>query len=335
MNDYAYDDAPTNVQGPQTPPPGRPLSQDQKSAIAAALAGTAALGGAAYGMSQYLDDESGNDVAVEDDGADKPTEPTPPVTDKIDSGLGSDGLAANASLADISVQPVVHVSEQDRNDMTFEEAFRDARQEMGKGHYFEWHGQLYNTFYLDEWEGMSPDEHQSFLASVYGPDAPGVGQGSMVAGGEIPAHTDKVAQDDPDILIDDAADEAVADVTVDEADHEGPASFPKDADVALAQLDGEQVSVFDTNHDDKPDAILKDGNVILIDTDHDHILDTQAIYDPTSHQLTDVHTLDDQLSIDGSMEILHDGTSHSGSALADEDFGADFDNNADITDYVA
>lgn len=298
-------------------------------------------------MAQYLDDDSagsglsdgsGNGEPKADDGSAK----------LADSGLGGSGL--EGSLANVDMQSVVHVSEMNREDMTFEEAFRDARQEMGAGHYFEWHGQLYNTYYQDEWEGMSPTEHQEFLVSVYGPDGiPGAGGGSQggsaLAGNEAPARASAqenvavaaLAADDPDVVLDPAVDnDVVAEVTVDDAaDTNGNVQMiAQDADMAMAELDGEQVAVFDRNHDDKPDAILNnESNIILIDTDNDHVLDTQATYDPNSRQLSDVQTLDEHLSIDGSMDVLHQAGSPE-SGLASDDFGADLNISSDNTDYA-
>lgn len=52
------------------------------------------------------------------------------------------------------------------DDMSFSEAFAAARDEVGAGGVFEWHGQHYNTFYKEEFEAMSPTEISDYYASV-------------------------------------------------------------------------------------------------------------------------------------------------------------------------
>ena len=46
---------------------------------------------------------------------------------------------------------------------TFEEAFSAARETMGPGSVFEWHGNIYATFLKDEWEEMTDNEKSEFF----------------------------------------------------------------------------------------------------------------------------------------------------------------------------
>ena len=48
------------------------------------------------------------------------------------------------------------------DDMTFSQAFAAARAEVGPGGAFEWHGNVYNTYYAEEWDGLTPEEKQEF-----------------------------------------------------------------------------------------------------------------------------------------------------------------------------
>lgn len=52
------------------------------------------------------------------------------------------------------------------DDMPFREAFNAAREELGAGGVFSWHGNIYNTYTADEWAAMSGDEHQEFAEQV-------------------------------------------------------------------------------------------------------------------------------------------------------------------------
>ena len=48
------------------------------------------------------------------------------------------------------------------DDMSFSEAFASARAELGAGGYFVWHGNVYGTYYANEWNSMSEAEQNQF-----------------------------------------------------------------------------------------------------------------------------------------------------------------------------
>jgi hypothetical protein len=58
------------------------------------------------------------------------------------------------------------VAESVEDDMSFNEAFRTARNEVGPGGVFHWKGQLYNTYYREEWAAMSAEEQAQYEQSV-------------------------------------------------------------------------------------------------------------------------------------------------------------------------
>ena len=72
------------------------------------------------------------------------------------------------SLSDMDL-PVADVSD----DMSFKEAFAAAREEVGPGGVFYWHGGIYGTYYKEEWDAMSAEEKAEFgdLASNMFPEA--------------------------------------------------------------------------------------------------------------------------------------------------------------------
>ena len=51
-------------------------------------------------------------------------------------------------------------------EMSFQEAFGAARAQVGPGGFFEWRGDVYNTYYKEEWDGMTPEEHGEYWVSV-------------------------------------------------------------------------------------------------------------------------------------------------------------------------
>ena len=57
--------------------------------------------------------------------------------------------------------------------MSLNQAFETARQEVGPGGMFHWHGDIYGTYYTHEWQGFSEEYRQAFSSYLYSfPDLP-------------------------------------------------------------------------------------------------------------------------------------------------------------------
>lgn len=56
------------------------------------------------------------------------------------------------------------------DNMSFNEAFAAARAEVGAGGCFVWHGNVYGTYYANEWNAMTPEQHDEFTAQTLGVD---------------------------------------------------------------------------------------------------------------------------------------------------------------------
>lgn len=54
------------------------------------------------------------------------------------------------------------------NEMSFSEAFEAARDQVGAGGFFEYKGELYNTYTKEEWETMSETDQQDYASSMAG-----------------------------------------------------------------------------------------------------------------------------------------------------------------------
>ena len=121
---------------------------------------------------------------------------------------------------------------------------------------FTWNGNAYNTFYKEEWEGMSSEEKQDYQAAV------------SQAGTEN-EHLNAVAT-------------AQEEVTYDEIPYENEVFEAEPVPLDIDE-DGVQESVaVDTNQDWQHDAILSDTNadgefdLVLTDEDHDGQMDSYA-----------------------------------------------------------
>jgi len=60
----------------------------------------------------------------------------------------------------------INMAENVADEMTFGQAFAAARQEVGEGGVFAWRGELFNTYYKEEWADMTPEIKDEFMAVV-------------------------------------------------------------------------------------------------------------------------------------------------------------------------
>lgn len=69
--------------------------------------------------------------------------------------------AADAKMQELNM-PVAKVSA----DSSFEEAFADARAQVGPGGVFQWHGGIYNTYTKEEWDAINDADKNAFASRV-------------------------------------------------------------------------------------------------------------------------------------------------------------------------
>ena len=73
--------------------------------------------------------------------------------------------AGGGQIVDILVDDNLQISAQVNDSMSFEEAFRIAREEVGGGGVFMWNGQMFGTYTQAEWENLSAAEQKDFFGS--------------------------------------------------------------------------------------------------------------------------------------------------------------------------
>lgn len=104
---------------------------------------------------------------------------------------GEEAAAASATTTPTTGSHVadngLQVAEVDQG-LSFGEAFAAAREAVGPGGVFHWHGNIYNTYTAAEWESMTADEHQQFAQQVQPEVRPGEG-----------SHRNDVAQHAPKV----------------------------------------------------------------------------------------------------------------------------------------
>lgn len=75
-------------------------------------------------------------------------------------------ITESAEQIPFMVHDQAPIAESVTDDMSFNDAFAVARNEVGPGGVFEWNGKLYNTYYENEWNSMDSSERTQFAQSI-------------------------------------------------------------------------------------------------------------------------------------------------------------------------
>lgn len=67
----------------------------------------------------------------------------------------------------LEIGDAVSVASNVNDGMSFSEAFASARAEVGPGGVFMWNGNLYSTYYEEEWSNMTDDQKEDFGEALY------------------------------------------------------------------------------------------------------------------------------------------------------------------------
>jgi hypothetical protein len=155
----------------------------QRAGIAAAT-GLALIGGTAYAIMIH-DDAHGNVVETPINPSPVLTEPTPqfvpppPVVENFVPPPTTTPppvfVAPPPPQIPVTAQPVANVvvhseapiASTVKDDMDFNHAFAAARTEVGAGGAFVWKGKIYDTYYNEEWDAMSDEQHGQYNHSVH------------------------------------------------------------------------------------------------------------------------------------------------------------------------
>lgn len=123
---------------------------------------------------------------------------------------------ANDESTNDTMDAAVNFAEGVNDEMSFSQAFAAARAEVGAGGAFEWRGQIYGTYYADEWESMSDDEKDAFGSKFDFGGADSNYEAEATNDDDVFAvednETDVVADDDEiEIIVDDELDDDYGD----------------------------------------------------------------------------------------------------------------------------
>lgn len=176
------------------------------------------------------------------------------------------------------------------DDLSFGDAFTEARSQVGAGGVFRWHGRIYNTYTREEWDAMDADQKEVFAHQVKPEIGPNDVNANYVAEHHKPANVHQAVAEDTDAPAEAAVessetashsqqyygqtnnhqstnDDDVQLVSTGKIDM-GNGYY---ADAAKYRMDGEDVVVIDVDNDDQWDIAIADIN-------HDnHITDNEVL----------------------------------------------------------
>ncbi|WP_080241170.1 hypothetical protein [Spirosoma rigui] len=152
------------------------------------------------------------------------------------------------------------------DDMSFEQAFAAARDEVGEVGVFNWHGLWYNTFREEEWSDLSLEQRQEFVEAITGEKLP--------VKPYSPTQINKTA----------------------DVNTSGSQQPQPDPTVIEGYLNGHRVMGLDFNQDGVIDTLVMDGEdgstYRVVDATGDDGLDTVYQYNSLDGKLTAVVSLD-------------------------------------------
>ncbi len=174
--------------------------------------------------------------------------------------------------------------------VSFDEAFAQARAQVGAGGVFEYNGRLYGTYYADEWNSMSAQERADYQSRV-GETAP-VTHHSRVTTTHATAHATAVA------------DNSDTTHTPDTAHTETHENVAPDAQMIAAEPVDNEIHVLGVETVNAPDGSTL--NVALVAAHDDHAL----LVDVDNDGKMDVLWHDDNADSQIQEQELHDISQH-------------------------
>lgn len=216
------------------------------------------------------------------------------------------GTQASAMPHDLSVSSAGNVNDS----MSFSQAFAAARAEVGPGGSFTWHGQVYGTYYQNEWDAMTPQQQQEFQMAAI--DNHSAANNTVEDPLYASKPTEAVEYDQPQYV--DNYDDEVHVINMGEIEGDNDTSYQ----IAQFEVNGNTALVIDTDQD-----MIYD--VMHIDLNQDGEVTPDELYDITDQQLS-TNDVAQQLMIQESQEQAFDinGSTYS-----------DFDNNVDVSGFDA
>lgn len=189
--------------------------------------------------------------------------------------------------------------------MSFKEALVAAREEVGEAGVFEWHGNLFATFYEENWDKMTDDEKEAFVGHIQWIDDDGIHFDFLEEPVNV-QHADNAIPTDSEITVDyvtvelddvEAEEELFEDITLEDIKEEdldseveilGFSTSEDEAEVIGMDVDGDDVMLVDISDDTDPGMGIDDIMDAALETVEPEIINDDTSIDTTT---TDDFTL--------------------------------------------
>lgn len=189
------------------------------------------------------------------------------------------------------------------DEMDFETAFNTARTEVGPGGVFSWNGNVYNTYYKEEWISLSLEQRQDFLHDIgFSPinHLQKTNNDSSIV--EVPAHYIETTLNGHRVVGVDVDNDGIID------------------SIVYATVDGTKIMIVDSHGNEALDTI------ITIDSITNETIKIEAIPNPEILTNAQFQTMVDEMNIsDDFGKAIEDSVDY-------EDITSDDDNNEEEVD---
>ena len=161
----------------------------------------------------------------------------------------------------------VEVASNVDDSMSFSEAFASARAEVGPGGVFVWNGNVYSTYYEEEWDNMTDEQKEEFSDALHN-TAPSTNEGDSTP--EYANNYHEASNSEGEVQV-------VSDEMVETEDGQM-------VRVTGVVVDGHYGELYDYDHDGQPDAALIDTNddgspdLAMVDENGDGYISEVEVY---------------------------------------------------------
>ena len=159
------------------------------------------------------------------------------------------------------------------DEVSFSKAFADARAQVGPGGAFEWRGNVYSTYYEEEWDNMSAQERAEYPSKI---DYQTVTGDSQSVKYEVTTSTEEPAMAANTEMVDEQSQQGGIKVLGVEAVVDPQGNLMT---VAAIEIDNNQALLVDVDNNGIMD-------VIMVDENHDGQISENEIYDASEAQIS-------------------------------------------------
>lgn len=169
----------------------------------------------------------------------------------------------------VQIPEDINVADKVTDNMSYEQAFATAREEVGMGGVFSWHGNWHNTFEKEEWAGLPLEQRQQYTEDI--------------AGEKLPVKPYVSTQTDATVT------------SASTPENQLPAE--PEPTIIEGYLNGQRVMGLDYDQDGVIDTLVldaKDGHTYrVVDANGDQGLDTLYRFDSLNGELVEIEKLEE------------------------------------------